>query len=349
MPLKKVRRHGSPFWYVRGTVRGQPVDETTGTEDEAAAEAYRIKRENELLDRSLLGERAPKSFVRAAHDYIQAAGLSPRDESYVIRLAELYAGKTLGQIDQGEIERAVRRFCPDNAPASINRTIIGPIAAILHHAGDKRTISRRKAAKGRTRWLTYDEAETLIAACQPKFYARYASLAPLVEFLFFTGCRLGEALALEWADVDLSRQHVVFRDTKNGDDRGIPLHPRALTALANLPHREGVVFLRPDGRAYSDRDGGGGHIKTAFRAACRRAGIKKFTPHGCRHTWATWFYAENRDIRALMELGGWKTLSQVQRYTHVNKDHLRASVNRLGGDRTGTAPETEAENKAISA
>jgi integrase len=348
MPLKCVRRHGSPFIYVRGSVRGQSVDETTGTQDEAAAEAYRIAREGELLNRSLLGEKAPRPFANAGLSYIEAAGLSGRDEMYVIRLSEFFVGKTLTQIGPEEIERAVQRFCPKAGPATINRTVIGPLAAVLHHAGDRRRIARRKAPKGRTRWLTHDDADILIAACQPKFRARDASLAPLVEFLFFTGCRIGEALTLDWSEVDLARHHVVFRDTKNGEDRGIPLHTRALAVLANMPHRRGRVFRRPDGLPYSPRNGGGGHVKTAFNAACRRAGIADFTPHDCRHTWATWFYTENRDVRALMELGGWKTLSQVQRYTHVNKEHLRASVNRLG-EKTGTAPATPEEKKAVSA
>jgi site-specific recombinase XerD len=73
------------------------------------------------------------------------------------------------------------------------------------------------------------------------------------------------------------------------------------------------------------------------------------TPHTLRHTWATWFYAAHRDVRALMELGGWKSISQVQRYTHANKEHLRDKVEALadwgisGGRR---APASEKSNAA---
>lgn len=81
----------------------------------------------------------------------------------------------------------------------------------------------------------------LIAGCAPH-------LAPLVTFMLFTGCRVGEALALDWRDVDLSRAHASFLDTKNGDRRGTPLHPRAVAALAGLTHRVGIVFRRPDKR-----------------------------------------------------------------------------------------------------
>ena len=94
------------------------------------------------------------------------------------------------------------------------------------------------------------------------------------------------------------RAHVVLLDTKNDDHRGMPLHPRAVAALANLQHRTGPVFRRPDKKPYEPMDGEGGQFKTAFRGACRRAGISDFHPHDCRHTWATWHYSANRDLRA---------------------------------------------------
>lgn len=119
-------------------------------------------------------------------------------------------------------------------------------------------------------------------------------LSPLVIFMLYTGARVGEALWLDWRNVDLTRAHVQFLKTKNQQPRGVPLHRRVVAALASLPQREGHVFLRPDGRPYAslhnddDSDtSAGSRIKTAFRGACRRAGIESFHPHDCRHTWAT--------------------------------------------------------------
>ena len=103
------------------------------------------------------------------------------------------------------------------------------------------------------------------------------------------------------------------------------------------------MFRRPDGHPYLRRRDGGGQVKTAFKGACRRAGIADFTPHDCRHTWASWFYAETPDIRALMELGGWKSLAMVERYTHLNPDHLAAAIDRLPWEESGS-PVKEAAN-----
>jgi hypothetical protein len=55
MPLKVIRRHGSPFWYIRGSVRGQSVDESTKVTDKAIAESIRAKREWEIVNRQISG------------------------------------------------------------------------------------------------------------------------------------------------------------------------------------------------------------------------------------------------------------------------------------------------------
>ena len=157
------------------------------------------------------------------------------------------------------------------------------------------------------------------------------------DLLIYTGGRVGEALWLDWRDLDLARRHVVFPKTKNGETRGIPLHDRVIVALANLPHREGEVFRRPDGLPYerpkrADDFSAGSRIKKAFAGACKRAGIADFSAHGCRHTWATWHYAANRDISALMRLGGWKSTAMVMRYAHANVDEHRHTIDRLPGE-----------------
>jgi integrase len=150
-------------------------------------------------------------------------------------------------------------------------------------------------------------------------------LRPLVLFLFYTGARLSEALYLDWQQVDLSRGEVQFVETKNGYARGVPLHPRLLEELNALSYKEGNVFRNRYGRPYSR----GSRIKTAFNGACKRAGISDFTPHDCRHTWATWHYAANRDLLALMALGGWRSEKMALRYAHANVSHFAASISAL--------------------
>jgi integrase len=71
--------------------------------------------------------------------------------------------------------------------------------------------------------------------------------------------------------------------------------------------------------------------------ACRRAGIKNFRPHDCRHTWASWLYAENRDLVGLMRLGGWRSERMVLRYAHVNVADLAPAIQQLPWGNYGDA------------
>lgn len=245
----------------------------------------------------------------------------------------------LARIDQDALDRGAKKLYPNASPSTRNRQFYAIASAILHHAAKRGwcrppIIERPATPPGRVRWLTIDEADKLIAACSDH-------LRPLVIFMLYTGARVGEALWLDWRDVDLSRAHVQFPKTKNGDARGVPLHPRAVAALANLGGRNSSeVFRRPDGMPYerpkrADDTSAGTRIKTAFRAACRRAEIENFHPHDCRHTWATWHYAKNRDLLGLMKLGGWKSERMVLRYAHVNVDQLQGSIENLPGGNLG--------------
>jgi integrase len=349
MPLKLVKpgRHGSPNYYIRGAVRGISVDESTGTSDPGAADAIRILREAEILKRSVHGDTATRTFAQGALSYMEAGG----EAKHIAPLLKHFGDKTLlSEIGQGEIDAAARKIKPRGSPSTLNRCIYTPIAAILHHSARKRwcakpVIARPVQPEGRVRWLTHEEAERLIASATD-------DLRPLVTFLLCTGVRITEALTLDWRNVDLSRCHASILNegaggsgTKNGESRGMPLHPRAVAALANLPHREGKVFrthygavrangtMRPVGPAYRSRKGkGGGQVKTAWPKMLKRAGVVDFTPHDCRHTWATWHYAANRDIAALMKLGGWSDVESVMRYTHVNVGHLAPSIARIWGE-----------------
>jgi integrase len=157
---------------------------------------------------------------------------------------------------------------------------------------------------------------------------------------------MSEALYLDWREVDLASAHVTFLDTKNGEHRGVPLHPRLVHELRSLRQNQGRVFRTNSGAAYAEKEFGGG--QTAFRGACRRAGITDFTPHDCRHTWATWHYAANRDLIALMRLGGWKSERMVLRYAHVNVSQLAPSINAgLAPWSTKSAPATEAQPEKL--
>ncbi|HVV94826.1 MAG TPA: site-specific integrase [Hyphomicrobiales bacterium] len=330
MSLKVVSRHGSPALYLRGTIRGIRVDESTRTGDRRAAEEIRAKREAELLEQSIHGKRATATFAHAAASYLENGG----DGRFLAPVIRHFGTTPLARIDQDALDAGAKKLYPNAGPATRNRHFFTPASAVLHHAArrgwcPKPTIERPAQPPGRIRFITPAEADKLIAASA-------AHLRPLVIFLLYTGARIGEALWLDWRNVDLDRAHVQFLKTKNGEPRGVPLHPRVVAALKGMKGREGAVFRRPDGAPYersldawgADKTAGW-RIRTAFRGAVRRASLSDFRPHDCRHTWATWHYQVNRDLGALQRLGGWKTMSMVMRYAHTNVAELDHTINRL--------------------
>lgn len=331
--LKLTKHKGSPNFYARGTELGVTIEQSLGTNDRGQAERLLAKLRAEIFERHLRGGAAPGSegFATAALRYMEAGG----ERRFVAPLLRHFGELPIDEVDQQEIDRAAQALYPNGSSGTRNRQVYAPMSAILKFAGVPRDIRHPKTPPGIVRWLTPDDASRFLAACAPH-------LRPLVMFLLLTGARIGEALWLDWRCVDLARAHVSFPKTKNGHPRGVPLHRDVVAALANLPHRDGCVFRRPDGKPYRRPRGGhdvsaGALIKTAFKAALRRAGIEDFRVHDCRHTWATWHYQQHHDLIALQHLGGWRSLSMVSRYAHASSESYRMGVNALPsfGEKSG--------------
>jgi len=70
--------------------------------------------------------------------------------------------------------------------------------------------------------------------------------------------------------------------------------------------------------------------QVTFRAAGREDEVARLdgvTWRALRHTFASRLVAAGVDLRTVQELGGWKTLSMVQRYAHLG--HLAAAVEKI--------------------
>lgn len=326
MPLKIVRHPGSPNLYLRGTVRKHRIYETTGTADPHAAEAIRIKKEAEILHASIHGERTIRSFASAVLAYMEAPGSTIREGRFIFPLVDALGPMTLDQITQERIDELVARRFKGRAPSTILRNVITPITTVLNFAArrkwcDAPKFDRPPQPRGRSRWATYEEAGRLINAASPH-------IQRLIIFLLYTGARMGEALNLEMADVDYENRWLVFRDTKNGEDRGLPVHPALEPGL--VLNRHGRALRTQRGEAYADHDdGGGGQIKTAWRATLRRADIRELRPHDLRHTFSTWLTMAGVHEQVRDELMGHASTSMGRRYSHVPRQSLIDAVARL--------------------
>ena len=226
MPLSLVRRPKSPNWILRGTVRGIRVEESTGIGDRKIAEEIRAKRESEIIEQSIHGRRATRdlrrSRVKLSGERRQPALPRAGHQAFRRHAARSYR------------PRCHRQGRPQALPGGDRchpypAVLHAGVSAVIAHAARRGwcsplLIERPAVSLPPFHWLTPDEAERLIEAAS-------VHLKPLLIFLFFTGARSGEALGLDWRSVDLTRAHVTFTETKNGEMRGVPLHARVVAVL----------------------------------------------------------------------------------------------------------------------
>lgn len=336
--LKRYQRKTGGNWYLRGTVAGHSIHESTGTSERRIAEAIRIRREAELLERRAYGPKATVTFAEAALTYLESGG----EGRFLTQILRHFGPDTLlAQIDNATVNRAALAIYPDARGATINRQLITPISAIINMAAKNdlcspRHFKRRADDRKRLRWLTPEEAERLIAAAPPHL------LAPL-GLLLGGGCRTGEALALDVSTFYPNTGEAYLPDTKNGHPRMIRLPTRALDMVLSQDIPDvGPICRTPKGMPYVIRENGGGQIAGAFRKACEAADLgPEVTPHVLRHTWATWFYAQTRDFGGLLDLGGWQKADMANRYRKIPPSDLAGRLFAHGWDFTigGIGPE----------
>lgn len=361
MPLKVERRKDTGSLWIVGTVtpagqgKGIRVRRRAGSDDPGLAREEAASLEAQILRSAWHGEKpVSRTFSAAVISYLKHEQRSAGTIALVRRLLLHFRDTPLERIDQEAVDKARAAILrPGASPSSVRRNIITPLRAVLSHAARRRwcaipIFDLPREPKGRVAFLMPAQAEALIAAASPH-------LQPLLTFLVCTGCRLGEALALEWSEVDLAAARAILweGETKGGMRRIVRLPPAAVACLALLPGRAGRVFRTRAGDGYRlTSDGkGGGQISTAWATACRRAGLPgellerrrpdrsspaavfrpEHSPHTLRHTYATWHYALHQDLLLLKADGGWASASQVERYAHLMPAGQQDAIRRVWG------------------
>jgi len=143
----------------------------------------------------------------------------------------------------------------------------------------------------------------------------------ILSFLYGTGARVSELVALNISDVDFNTGLVRLRG-KGGRDRIVPAGSFVIEKLkqwVDLRIDTGdAVFTSMNGRRISDR-----HVRNILRAALDKAAIGlPLSPHGMRHSFATHMLENGADIRTVQELLGHMSLSTTQVYTHIATEKL---------------------------
>jgi len=171
--------------------------------------------------------------------------------------------------------------------------------------------------------------------------------ADLVEFLAYSGARVGEARSARWDDVNFQTNMIRIHGTKSEQsDRLIPM-PGAL--------REFLLRLRTDSNpAPGDRILKTDSAKKSLATACKKAGFARFSHHDFRHFFATICIESGVDIptvsRWLGHSDGGALAMRV--YGHLQVEHSLAMSRRVSfkqaSDAVPTSNSSAAEAKAIN-
>jgi site-specific recombinase XerD len=63
----------------------------------------------------------------------------------------------------------------------------------------------------------------------------------------------------------------------------------------------------------------------------KAANLQPLRWHDLRHTFASWAVQNGVTLPELMQLGGWKSYSMVQKYAHLAPEHLAAAAEKASG------------------
>ncbi|RWN51435.1 MAG: site-specific integrase [Mesorhizobium sp.] len=336
MPLKLKQR--GKVWWIRGTVHGQEVYETTGTHDKEVAEALRIKREAGLVSDHVYGPKATRDFSDAVGSCLEAGGDgrflgTPTDGL----LGHFYSWR-LADIKQNDLDAAAAKLYPTAQPETRNRQCYTPFIAVWNHAvkngwADVRLWQRPRKPKG-TNVVRVRSARSGQSPVDYERAAKFVSLmspapAMVMTFLFYTGLRPIEAFALEAADVDVTKRWLVVRKSKTGEPRGVPLHSFLCEWLGPLVERGGIMFRGPRGEPYKEVQDGGGGLKTAINGARRRSGIKDVSPYTGRHSVSTQLVVNGIHPHIKDQILGHAADSMSRHYTNVPQKPLIEAIDTL--------------------
>jgi integrase len=272
-------------WYIDFYVNGRRVREKIGP-NRKLAESVLAKRKVQATENRYLDIRKKNrcTFDQLAGQYMEWSKTNKkswdRDERSILMLRRWFGGKSLTAINPLGIERFKTQRSKEVSPASVNREL-----ACLNHMFSKanewemfegnpvKRVKLFKEPKGRVKFLSLEQAATLVHECSDE-------LRPIVVAALHTGMRRGEIFGLRWEDLDLDRRLIYVRDSNNSEGRELPITTPLYLMLLAMEKRSDFVFVRADGKPTLD-------IRGAYSGALKRAGIKDFTFHDLRHTFAS--------------------------------------------------------------
>jgi len=177
----------------------------------------------------------------------------------------------------------------------------------------------------RVRWFTQEELLRIFNYADE----HYPQLSSLFKFLYYTGMRLSEMLALQWQDIDLHNKIINVYDSKTPSGyRQIPIRPEVEKILKQFPKckETNFVFINKRCKVWNHD-----YIIHQFKHILRKVGIdeKGVCVHTLRHTFASHLAMAGVPLDVIRDLLGHGSVLITEIYAHLAPDHLKNAVDKL--------------------
>ena len=229
------------------------------------------------------------------------------------------AGKTAARIKTTK-KRGVARVRGGKGTATRTVGLLGAIFAFALKQGMRpdnpvRGVVRFADGK-RDRRFSNDEYKSFGDALEKsKETGIWPPAVAAAHFLALTGWRSGEALGLDWKEVDLPARTVRLGDSKTGRSTR-PLSQAAHDVLADITHRKGLVFpaTRGDGPIGGKKKKYGKHWKKIAKHGDLPGDL---TPHILRHSFSSLAADMGYSESTIAAMVGHANQSVTSRYIHT--------------------------------
>jgi integrase len=287
----------------------------------------------ELEQRRYKLESFTEFWKRYYRDYVKIHNRSPiTKKSRASHLIEFFGSKSIGQIRPADITKYVKSRKGKVADATINKElkllqhiftwavrkeflISNPVASVDRLAEPRRRTHSRKGIPRPKRILPRYISETMevIRVMRPDLY-------PIFLFVRETGCRIGEALRLEWSWIDWEERVVYLEIPKTGEEEIVPLTRPLHEALQALPPLPGCayVFYNPATKTrYKD-------LRRIWHKVRDLTGYGWMEIHDLRRFRGTELWQSELTPQEVASLLGHSSVRTTQRH-YVQEDKLRTA------------------------
>lgn len=321
-------KRGNVYWS-QVFVDGVRHAKSTGTSNRRRAERidYEFKEELNLIRQGMVEPHPEMTFGELAARFI-AEGLPKPYHLERLKMLLPFRGETpIGRITKGLV-REYRGYRHEGKPKLSDTTINRDLEAlrrILFFAVDEglltsNPLSRVPMAQERRKprvVVSVEEEDKLLVAAAPH-------LRSIIIAALDSGMRRGELLTQRWEHIDFTRRiiSVTHSKTAGGEAREVPLTARLFAELEARKKDQGLAFTF-DGEPIRQ-------IKTAWKAAIRRAKLRYFRFHDLRHAFNTRLMEAGviQEIRkALMGHSSGEEVNSL--YTHVELPAKRTAIQKL--------------------